>query len=259
MNTGKIIKVNDIALVEDENKNYRVVKNKENLEEIIIQENAVEKIEENLEKYNKEIEKSVSRLNETKKNRKRNIIGNSILLLFLPIYIYLFMRGLVFLGGGEWVKLPTIFGIDMHISTVITILLEPIAILLSFNAFPISKKNIKKYLKEKNGYEKEFEFTKEQLEREKVKLKSLGNLETVELSKNIEIINADDTKYRKKLSEERENYYLYGVNADYLMKAYEKGKLEFALKRIGIKSEEKELFKSLVEEDIKVKSIGTRK
>ena len=221
MNKGYIL-IDGKAMVSDENGNYKEMDYKDNIDEILVEENVIEKMNDKIEK--------LENILKNKKERKR-FIPISLIDLLLA---YIAMSAVVFALFGTN---PFVSNIDTIFGSVKEFYVYLVAIsVVAIPAFGIGF--IKEYVDYKddrakyNALKIELDFLKSKIEKEKVKLETLRNAETK--SNNLKGVTSSKVDDKEALEESKRYFELYrdlGFNLDKFNKYYKRGVLEDKLSK----------------------------
>lgn len=194
----EVIKFNEDAVVIDENKNYKIYKNSDNIKEFLTKENLIEQMENEETKMSKRKEE----LNEISKNNKVNIIFSLLLPILAELTVIFAVKYLTTNVSLTELTYTPRFGYVKNIF-IVSSTAQLFAIPLSVSIFIksiCSIKHSKKELKILSFQEKKL---KNKLSEEKEQLEELKN--NIELKNNseIEVDNiSNDKEILKKLKEQ---------------------------------------------------------
>lgn len=216
------INIDNNYIIKDSNNNHRLIKNVNNIDELLIQENIVELIStklNNLENKNNMLSKSIK---EDKKWFK--------IYMFITITIFF----ITFILSGSLVNN---FINSKIICNIINLVLSYTISLLPFSIGIQSFNSYKKYAKEKNGISSEVSYLEKKLKVEKKKLEELNKENR--MTKSINSTKVDNTKVNE-INKECLLYYDCGVNKDKYSKYLDMNILD---KKLRKKYNEEELEK----------------
>lgn len=204
--------IDDTVIVEDENREKRIMENSSNLEEILIQENIVETIENKL----KEIEKLEKIDNDARKYNKRWYIP--IIVIVLSVNISLLLMNSIFFNS---ILLTEKIGISLYcLLNFLSFYFGGMLSLIQYKSYKKSKKRLQGYVNEKENLELILKEIQENL----MTLKN--SLKQTSIDKKIETKKVDDKEEISQLLSYGSLYYDCGYNEDKYTKYYQKGILD---------------------------------
>lgn len=204
--------IDDTVIVEDENREKRIMENSSNLEEILIQENKEETIENRLKEI-EELENIVN--NEQKYNKKWYI---PVIAITLAVNICFMLTNHLFCNG---LLLTDKMGIGLYcLTNFLSITLGGMLSLTQYKSYKNSKKRLQGYVNEKENLELILKEIQENL----MTLKN--SLKQTSIDKKIETKKVDDKEEISQLLSYGSLYYDCGYNEDKYTKYYQKGILD---------------------------------
>ena len=240
MNKDYMQTKSDGIIVFDENRKPREVEARENFEEILIQENVIEKTEDRIRELENALEGQPSM--EEVNNRKyipRTLPALAGALFLSPFIIY-------FLGGNPDIFTTTVNTIFGSMKEIFAMLIPMSLCCTIFGAMIefLSYKSYKIYVKIINAKTIELEALRDSLEKDKAKLEQLKSAKTKPTEKqqfSLKVTPVNDREELKKLEWYSNYYYNFGYNLDKYYKAYLDGTLDSLLQQEGFDEQDRAL------------------
>ena len=234
------IYIDGTLIVEDEKFKKRIVDYTDSFEEVLKQENLIEKMENEKEKLETEMKKR-------RKNKKSCFFGIICNFVFYVLTVAATL-GMFYGVTGEIIINTSKFGL-VNFSHVCSIFFSSVA-LLAFGSMGIGEfLKYKKDVKKENAINSELEFLEKEIEIEKEKLEELNDKKNVVWpTTGIKIAEVDDKELLENLKKQLELHYNIGYNSQKYFKYLENGILEEKLRDKNYTEEEIECISKYLEE-----------
>lgn len=222
----------DKAVVTDDEGNIRKVEYRDNLEDILSQENLVEELEDKISKLEERKNKDIEFIDSNKPNFLKTFLGSLAVcsgILFLPFILFI----------GDWPVIYEFTGSLIGSASFITVFYEL-----------IFRRNYKERKKIINGITRQIGYLNEELEKQREKLQSLKK-EISNVNENTELKSQEVNNNFKEGSLISNKVNLLGnigYNEEKYRKLYEYGGLREELNKFGYTQEQMEFIEEYIRE-----------